>query len=84
MTGVKKTTKKAVEKPGSAKIGKNGPNMPYLKNMAKQLNVAGYSKMAKPELIHAIQLAESNSDCYQRVLDCGLRECLFYMPCQLP
>lgn len=71
-----KSSKKIID------TGKNGPNMAYLKDMAKKLGISGYSKLAKPALIHAIQLAEGNNDCYGRVADCSLSECLFYIPCQ--
>lgn len=69
-----KTTKPA--------IGKNGPNLAYLREMAKDLGMSGYSRMNKTDLIHSIQLAEGNSDCYSRIVNCGETQCLFYVLCQ--
>lgn len=62
-------------------LGKKGPNVAYLKSMAKDLGVANISRLNKTDLIHAIQLAEGNNDCYGRIMDCDLQECLFYLPC---
>ncbi len=78
----KKLSKKTVAKPPKAAVGKNGPNLAYLKEMAKRVGVDNFSRKNKTELIRAIQTCEGNSDCYGRIVDCDLSGCLFYNPCQ--
>ena len=52
-----------------------------LKVMAKDLGV-GTSKLQKPELIKAIQLAEENFDCFGTAVDyCDQVDCLFRRDC---
>ena len=52
-----------------------------LKVMAKDLGV-GTSKLQKPELIKAIQLAEENFDCFGTAVDyCDQADCLFRRDC---
>ena len=57
------------------------PNLVYLKNMAKNLGLTGYSRMEKSNLIHAIQEAEGYTACYKKVQDCSIKNCLFYPSC---
>jgi hypothetical protein len=52
-----------------------------LRTMAKDLSVST-SKLQKPELIKAIQLAEGNFDCFETAVDyCDQVDCLFRVDC---
>jgi len=53
-----------------------------LVTMAKALGIKRISTMKKAELIHAIQLAEGNSDCFGRIKNCAVDPCLFRKECQ--
>ena len=57
------------------------PKVLELRDMARKLGVRNYSKMRKDELIWAIQVAEGNTDCFKRIPDCSLTECLFRKEC---
>lgn len=57
------------------------PTVKDLRLMAQNLAVAGYGRLRKPDLIHAIQSAEGNSPCYQQIPDCGQEDCLFREDC---
>lgn len=57
------------------------PNVKQLRDMAKKLDVKNIAKLRKEELIHAIQLAEGNNDCYGKIPDCGETECFFRPDC---
>ncbi len=50
--------------------------------MAKALGIKKISTMKKTELIHAIQRAEGNTDCFGRIENCGVTPCLFRKECQ--
>ncbi len=50
--------------------------------MAKALGIKKTSSMKKAELIHAIQRAEGNSDCFGRIENCAVDPCLFRKDCQ--
>ncbi len=52
-----------------------------LGDKAKELGVKNAAKLAKADLIHAIQLAEGNSDCFGRIPDCQIRPCLYRSEC---
>lgn len=52
-----------------------------LKRMAKGLAMKGVSRLAKEDLIHAIQVAEGNAACFRRIADCGQSDCLFRAEC---
>lgn len=58
------------------------PNIKQLREMAKDLNMKNSAKLRKEELIHAIQLAEGNVDCFGKIPDCGHNDCLFYADCR--
>jgi hypothetical protein len=58
------------------------PNMKQLKQMAKELGVRDQGKLSKPNLIRAIQMAEGNDPCYERISQCGQDNCLFFSECQ--
>jgi len=49
---------------------------------AAGLNLKGVSKLRKPELIHAIQIAEGNDDCFGRIENCAVEPCMFRAECQ--
>ncbi|MDQ6964748.1 MAG: Rho termination factor N-terminal domain-containing protein [Mariprofundales bacterium] len=53
-----------------------------LVTMAKALNIKKISGMKKEELIHAIQIAEGNTDCFGRIENCSVTPCLFRKECQ--
>lgn len=48
---------------------------------AKGLGLKGLSKKKKPEIIHAIQVGEGNSACFQQILNCGIGDCLYRGEC---
>lgn len=74
-----KTAAKPAAKP-AAKT-KSAVTLTLLRDMAKKLEVKGGAKMAKEELIHAIQVAEGHAACYARIPDCGQTDCLFRPDC---
>ncbi|MBF0281844.1 MAG: Rho termination factor N-terminal domain-containing protein [Zetaproteobacteria bacterium] len=49
---------------------------------AKPLQIKGTSKLKKAELIHAIQIAEGNSACFQTIENCAVVPCLYRDECQ--
>jgi len=49
---------------------------------ASGLGLKGVAKLRKPELIHAIQIAEGNSDCFTRISNCAVTPCLYRAECQ--
>lgn len=53
----------------------------FLADMARGLGVKNAAKQRKAELIHAIQIAEGHSPCFQRIPDCGIPDCLFRRDC---
>ena len=57
------------------------PTVKELRQKAKDLDVKNTGKLRKEELIHAIQLAEGNTDCFGRIPDCRELECLFRPDC---
>lgn len=60
----------------SAKVTKQ-----QLLDIARKHAIKSASKMRKADLIHAIQLAEGNTDCFGRIPDCGIQECMFRGDC---
>lgn len=78
---VAKAASKPAAKPAAASKTKSGASMARLKQMARDLNVKGASKMIREELIHAIQVAEGHAACYGRIPDCGQADCLFRPDC---
>jgi len=53
-----------------------------LTSKASTLNLKGVAKLRKPELIHAIQIAEGNHDCFARISNCAVSPCLYRAECQ--
>lgn len=49
---------------------------------ASDLGLKGLAKLRKPELIHAIQIAEGNTDCFGRIANCTVTPCLYRAECQ--
>jgi len=49
---------------------------------AVELNLKGAAKLRKADLIHAIQIAEGNSDCFARLSNCSVSPCLYRSECQ--
>ncbi|MDR1396346.1 MAG: Rho termination factor N-terminal domain-containing protein [Desulfarculales bacterium] len=78
MTDTKNASK--VRQGGDA-LSNSGPNMTYLKEMAKKLGVSNYSKLNKADLIHNIQIAEGYTPCYGSVTVCTQNQCLFRKAC---
>ncbi|RMH51568.1 MAG: hypothetical protein D6682_04060 [Zetaproteobacteria bacterium] len=54
----------------------------FLITMAKALGIKGAHAMRKADLIHAIQRAEGNNDCFGRIKNCAVDPCLFRKECQ--
>jgi len=52
-----------------------------LLDKAKEKGLKGLSKKSKPEIIHALQIAEGNSPCFGQIPDCGIVECLYRGEC---
>jgi len=55
-----------------------------IRTIASNLGVKNYSRMAKADLIRAVQAAEGNSPCYQQIFDCRVDDCLWREECQAP
>ena len=57
-------------------------NMQEIRTIAKELGVK-ISKLKKGELIHALQLAEGNEQCFEtgKAVECGQVECLWKADC---
>ncbi len=53
-----------------------------LSEKAIQLSLKGLGKLRKSELIHAIQIAEGNTDCFTRIQNCAVSPCLYRAECQ--
>jgi len=53
-----------------------------LTSKAAGLNLKGVAKLRKSELIHAIQVAEGNTDCFARISNCAVSPCLYRAECQ--
>jgi len=53
-----------------------------LTTKASELNLKGVAKLRKSDLIHAIQIAEGNSDCFARISNCAVSPCLYRTECQ--
>jgi len=74
-----KSVEKSIQTPGISKLG---PNMAYLKEMARNLGMSNYSKLGKSDLIHAIQQAEGYLPCFDTGNhECRQIECLFRAAC---
>lgn len=57
------------------------PTKSALLEKGKEMGLKGLSSMSKPDLIHALQIAEGNVPCFQRIPDCGIQECLYRGDC---
>lgn len=77
----KAKAKPAAKPAAKPRAAKSGVTLTLLRTMAKDLEVKGAAKMAKDELIHAIQVAEGHAACYARIPDCGQMDCLFRPDC---
>ncbi len=49
---------------------------------ASELGIKGAAKLRKESLIHTIQIAEGNSDCFNRIDNCAVSPCLYRAECQ--
>ncbi|MDQ6999041.1 hypothetical protein D8Y20_00400 [Mariprofundus sp. EBB-1] len=49
---------------------------------AKELSLKSAAKLSKNDLIHAIQIAEGNVDCFGRIENCDVTPCLYRAECQ--
>jgi len=52
-----------------------------LMEKAREMGLKGLSKKKKHEVIHVIQLAEGNTDCFRRIPDCAIEDCLYRAEC---
>ncbi len=53
-----------------------------IRKHAKMLGINTVSKIKKKDaLIHAIQLAEGNTDCFKKIPDCTLNKCKWFEDC---
>lgn len=56
--------------------------MEEIREYAKALGISSVSKFKKKEdLIHTIQLAEGNTDCFYKIPDCALNNCKWHEDC---
>jgi len=53
-----------------------------LSEKAIELSLKGMAKLRKTELIHAIQIAEGNTDCFTKIPNCAVSPCLYRPECQ--
>ncbi len=53
-----------------------------IRTKGKDLGVKNFSKMAKADLIRAIQEKEGNAPCFQKIFDCWQFDCLWRPDCQ--
>ncbi len=53
-----------------------------LNDKAANLGLKGAAKLRKTDLIHAIQIAEGNNDCFARIENCDVTPCLYRAECQ--
>lgn len=67
--------------PAKPKAAKQAVTLTLLRAMAKDLEIKGAAKLARNDLIHAIQVAEGHAACYARIPDCGQMDCLFRPDC---
>lgn len=58
------------------------PGVKMVREMAVKLGLKNFRGLKKADLIRAVQVAEGNSPCYQRITDCGQIDCLFWSDCQ--
>lgn len=58
--------------------------MKDIREKARVLKVANYSRMRKDDLIKAIQMAEGNSACYKTIPDCRQADCCWMEDCLAP
>ncbi len=49
---------------------------------ATEFDLKGVQKLKKESLIHAIQIAEGNDDCFKNIQNCAVSPCLFRAECQ--
>lgn len=49
---------------------------------ASELGIKGAAKLRKEALIHTIQIAEGNNDCFMRIENCAVSPCLYRAECQ--
>lgn len=57
------------------------PSVKQIQKLAMKQGVKNISTLKKDELIRALQAAEGNSPCFQRIPDCGQGDCLFRGDC---
>ncbi|MEW5914593.1 MAG: Rho termination factor N-terminal domain-containing protein [Thermodesulfobacteriota bacterium] len=58
------------------------PTVAEIRKMAQDLNMKNYHFLRKPDLIRAVQEAEGNSPCFERIADCRQIDCLWRSECQ--
>jgi len=49
---------------------------------AAELELKGVQKLKKEDLIHSIQIAEGNVDCFAKIVNCAVSPCLYRAECQ--
>jgi len=53
-----------------------------IREFAKAMGIKSVNKFKnKEDLIHTIQLAEGNIDCFKQIPDCTLTDCKWYEDC---
>lgn len=53
-----------------------------IRQKARLLKIKNYTRLRKEELIWTIQKAEGNADCYQKIKNCGQKDCCWMEDCQ--
>jgi hypothetical protein len=75
---VEKNVKRAV---ADKQCGDKHVTLRELREKAKSLNVSGYSKMKKANLIWTVQKVEGNNDCFLKIPTCTAMDCCFRYYC---
>jgi len=56
--------------------------MNEIRGRARLMGVKNYGRMAKADLIRAIQKTEGNDPCFTGVADCSQHDCCWFPDCQ--
>ncbi|MDQ6955076.1 MAG: hypothetical protein Q9M20_06490 [Mariprofundaceae bacterium] len=66
-----------------SKIITNKISKKMLLEQSKEFNIKGAGKLKKLDLIHQLQLAEGNADCFSKISNCSVTPCFYRETCQV-